>query len=354
MTTFSKFKTVLAALSLSVLSSAASAQIAGYNVLLVHGFQFGDLSSKPSDAEVYNRNLISDFWLNRAEGKLNWSSAERVEGKISQQIFEQAKNYSQQGTCANGCVIVTHSTGDQVVRHFLANQEEWLSNAGYEPLNIVATLDFAGAGGGTDFADLAVGVVANNNVPQAIKSTIGLFLGLDLSASDYDDLGVVQDLTYSGARNISTAPNDIPRLRFSASGGNTNPLKLLLSGYSDGVVPASSSCGASSPAAINSCSNSVGYSGQRKSKNGPSGLFHNHFPVLMSKHYDHGGIKEDNHRGTVTYVQNDFNAGVNVDFSTYTVKVPWWKFWTDTGTIQLVSGSNNQSMSALVYNTLNN
>ena len=178
MTTFSKFKTALAALSLSVLSSAASAQIAGYNVLLVHGFQFGDLSSKPSDAEVYNRNLISDFWLNRAEGKLNWSSAERVEGKISQQIFEQAKTYSQQGTCANGCVIVTHSTGDQVVRHFLANQEEWLSNAGYEPLNIVATLDFAGAGGGTDFADLAVGVVANNNVPQAIKSTIGLFLGL--------------------------------------------------------------------------------------------------------------------------------------------------------------------------------
>ena len=157
-------KTALA-LSISVaagamLSTAASAQIAGHNVLLVHGFQFGDLSSKPSDAEVYSRDLISDFWLDRAEGKLNWSSAERVEGKISEQILEQAINYSEQGTCSNGCVVVIHSTGDQVMRHFLANQEAWMTSAGYDPLDIVATIDFGGAGGGTDFADLAVGTCA--------------------------------------------------------------------------------------------------------------------------------------------------------------------------------------------------
>jgi len=159
---------------------------------------------------------------------------------------------------------------------------------------------------------------------------------------------------YSGARSISMQPNDIPCLRFSGSGGNTNPLKLLFSGYSDGVVPASSSCAASSPDGINSCSNSIGYSGVRECRDGPDGLLHNHFPILMSKHYDHGGLKDDSHRGTVTYVQNNFNAVLDVDFSTYTKKVPWWKFWAETGTFQYVSGSNNQSMSSLVYNTLNN
>ncbi len=344
----------LAAAATVAFTSTANAQIAGHNVLLVHGFQFGDLSSKPSDAEVYSRELISDFWLQRAEGKLNWSSAERVEGKISQQIFEQAKVYSAQGTCSNGCVVVIHSTGDQVMRHFLANQEVWMTNAGYEPLNIIATIDFGGAGGGTDFADLAVGIVANSSVPQFIKDTIGFFLGLDLSASNMSDLGVVQDLTYSGARSISMQANDIPRLRFSGSGGNTNPLKLLLSGASDGVVPASSSCAASSPAAIDSCSKSISYSGKRTSQNGPNGLLYNHFPVLMSKHYDHGGLKEDSVRGVATYVYNNFNAGVNVDFNTYTKKVPWWQFWKETGTFQYVSGTDNQSMSRVIYNTFNN
>lgn len=340
-------------IGLTFLSTFSYAQIAGYNVLLVHGFQFGDLSSKPSDAEVYERQLISDFWEQRAEGRLNWSSAERVEGKISQQIFEQAKRYSAQGTCALGCVVVLHSTGDQVMRHFLANQEEWLSNAGYEPLNIVATIDFGGAGGGTDFADLAVGIVTNESVPQWIKSTIGAFLSIDLNNANTESLGVVNDLTYAGARAIAPQPNNIPRLRFSGSGGNTNPLKVLLSGYSDGVVPASSSCAAASPAAIDSCSNSIGYSGKLTSKNGPSGLMFNHFPVLMSKHYGHGPLKDDNHKGTVTYVQNNFNAGVNVDFDTYRQSVPWWQFWRETGTFQLVSGSDSKSMSRLVYDTFN-
>jgi len=345
---------VALAASLLLLSAPSHAQIAGYNVLLVHGFQFGDLSSKPSDAEVYRRDLISNFWLQRSEGKLNWSSAERVEGRISQQVFEQAKQYSRQGTCRQGCIIVLHSTGDQVVRHFLANQERWFRNIGMEPLNIVATIDFGGAGGGTDFANYAVGIVANQSVPQWIKDTIGWFLGLNLSASNMSDLGVVQDLTFSGARSISMQPNSIPRLRFSGSGGNTNPLKLLLSGYSDGVVPASSTCGASSPRAINSCSSNIGYSGERASRNGPSGLLYNHFPVLMSKHYDHGALKDDNAKGKVTYVYNNFNAGVNVDFSTYVERVPWWQFWRDTGTFQYVRDSDRKSMSRLIYDTFNN
>jgi len=334
--------------------SAAHAQLAGHNVILVHGFQFGDLKSKPSDAEVYNRDLISEFWIQRAEAKMNWSSAERVEGRISEQVFEQAKAISAQGICSNGCVIVLHSTGDQVVRHFLANQESWLRNAGYEPLNIVATLDFAGAGGGTDFADIAVGIVANESVPQWIKDTLGFFLGLDLNAADMSDLGVVQDLTYSGARSISMQPNDIPRLRFSTNGGNSNPLKVLISGHSDGVVPASSSCGASSPQGINSCSNNIAYSGEIKSRNGPSGLLYNHFPVLMSKHYDHGNIKVDETKGKVTFVYNNFNAGVNVDFDTTTVRVPWWQFWRDTGDFQYVKESDSKSMTRLIYDTLDN
>ena len=185
MKTINFIKKTAALLSLAAtvaFTGAANAQIAGHNVLLVHGFQFGDLSSKPSDSEVYSRDLISDFWMQRAEGKLNWSSAERVEGRISEQIFEQAKVYSQQGTCSNGCVLVIHSTGDQVMRHFLANQEVWMTNAGYEPLNIVATIDFGGAGGG------AKGALSKLFTPlKAIGNVIGkLFLPITIIMGIFD------------------------------------------------------------------------------------------------------------------------------------------------------------------------
>lgn len=337
-------------------TTTASAKIAGYNVLFIHGFVPEDLLLNPSDAEIYARRTHSPYFRDRSEGFLNWSSAERVEGRISRQLLEQAKVYSAQGLGDEGCVLVTVSTGDQVARHFIENQAAWLENAGYKPLNIIATIDFVGAGGGTDMANLAVGAAF---LPAATKTLVALAFGLSQDLSNYNNLGVINDLTYNGARSLSMAPNDVPRLRFSAGGNgglNTlNPISQLIQGEDDTLIPASSSCGASSPAGIESCSSCVNYDGKRGSYKGPSGLLYNHFPVLMAAKYTHYNLADDAQQGKATYVYNNFNAGLNVDFNTYTYTVTrkWWEFWKETGTWQYVTNSDTKSVVRLVYETLN-
>ena len=344
---------------------AAEAKLAGHNVILVHGFISTDLIQPPGDAEVLARRKVSDFWQANAEGYLNWSGAERIEGGIARLVFEQAKGYAAQGLCNNGCVLVTHSTGDLVARHFLQNQANWLRNAGYQPLNIIATIDYAGAGGGTDLADVAVAAANSEYVPEPLKWAAGAVLGLDLDVADYRELGVVIDLQTSAARAQSMAPNGIPRLRFSASGGDLNEIgmgqvrtitKTIIRGADDTVVPAHSSCGASAPDAIESCSGSVTYQGKRSATWGPRGLLYNHFPVLMAAGYDHFNIVQDEHHGLVTYVLNNFGAGLGVDFQTYTNTITrkWWELWKETGTWQYVKDSNAKSMTRLIYDTFNN
>ena len=185
-------------------------------------------------------------------------------------------------------------------------------------------------------------------------------MGLSQDLDNYNNLGVVNDLTYNGARSIAMEPNDIPRLRFSA-GGNTgiselNPMSQIIQGEDDTLIPASSTCGASSPRGIESCSNYVGYDGKRGTYNGPRGLLYNHFPILMADAYDHYNLAGDAHKGKATYVYNNFNAGLTVDFETYikTVTRKWWQFWIEAGTWQYVKDSDTKSVVRLVYDTLNN
>ena len=346
---------LVALLSLGA-SASVSAKLAGHNVILVHGLIITDLLKAPTKDEILSRRKVSDFWQSRAEGYLNWSAAERLEGGIAEMVFEQAKKLSAEGVCNNGCVLVTHSTGDLVSRYFLAHQEAWMRAAGYQPMNIVATIDFAGAGGGTDLADIAVAAANSEYVPLPMKLAAGAVLGLNLDITDYDQLGVVLDLTTSSARNHASWPNSIPRLRFSVSGGDlADPTKPLIRGADDTVVPAHSSCGASAPDAIQSCSSSIAYDGKRTWQFGPRGLWHNHFPVLMAADYDHFTLVSDQHQGRTTYVLNNFAAGLNVDFGTTTRTVTrrWWEVWKETGTWQYVAGSENTSFSRLIYQTLN-
>lgn len=343
---------------------SAFAKLAGYNVILVHGFVITDLVQPPTEADLLARRVVSTYWQERAEGYLNWSGAERLEGNIARMVFQQAKTYAQQGLCNNGCVLVTHSTGDLVARYFLQNQANWMRNAGLQPLNIIATLDYAGAGGGTDLADVAVAAANSEYVPDPMKWAAGMVLGLDLDVTDYDELGVVIDLQTSVARSHAMAPNGIPRLRFSASGGDLNEIgmgqvrtvtKTMLRGADDTVVPAHSSCGASAPDAIESCSSSVGYDGKREWEYGPRGLLNNHYPLLMAAEYDHFNIVKDEYHGLVTYVLNNFTAGLRVDFQTYTKTVTrnWWEIWKETGTWQYVKDSNAKSLTRLIYETFN-
>ena len=343
---------------------ASQAKLGGYNLVLVHGFISDDIYNKPGKEELLARRKVSTFWQDRAEANLNWSGAQRIEGGIAQFIYEQAVTFAKQGLCDQGCVFLTHSTGDLVMRYFLANQAAWLRSAGYEPLNIVATLDFAGAGGGTGLADVAVGTVTGGSMVADHVWAVNMMWDLNLTSMTRSQLGVINDLTTSGARSLANWPMSTPRLRFSVDGGNLLELgmgqvravtKTILIGSDDTVVPAHSTCGASSPYIYESCSKHVDYEGKRGWEIGPGSFMHNHFPVLMAHDYDHFQITQDEHQGLVTYVMNNFNAnGVNVDFNTYrrTVDAPWWDWWTEEGTWQYVTGSDYKSLSRLVYQTL--
>lgn len=352
------------AVAAGLVSPLASAQLAGHNLILVHGLILDDVVNKPSREEILARRKVSTFWQERAEGYLNWSGADRLEGGIAEIVFEQARDLAERGVCDQGCVLLTHSTGDLVARYFMAHQEAWMRNAGLEPLNIVATLDFAGAGGGTDLADFAVGAVMGSAIAADFVWAAGAMLGIDLSEIAYSELGVLIDLQTHVARNHAMWPQDIPRLRFSVSGGDLTELgmgqvrtvtKTMLRGADDTVVPAHSTCGAASPWAYESCSSSVAYDGKREWEFGPGGLLHNHFPVLMAADYDHFTLTQDQHQGKVTYVLNNFDGGLQVDFATRTktITARWWEVWKETGTWQYVQGSGSRSMSSLVYDTLN-
>ncbi len=347
-------------------------KIAGHNVIYVHGFDISDLATKPSDEDIYNSDRLGGFWTEDESKirRMNWSAAHRVEGHISEQIMHQAIEIADEGFCDGGCVIVSESTGDQVTRHFLANQERWMRNAGREPLNIVATIDFVGAGGGTEVANLITDLANCCFIPQILKDAAGFVVGMvldfdisDLSGSgiDPENLGVVNDLTFCGARNLATANNDVPRLRVSA-GKFANPIlephlaviNAFLQGADDTLIPAHSSCGASSPDPIDSCSSCVTYQGKRTNVKGPAGLMMNHFPVLMANNYGHGDVTNNNPLGEVTYVNNDFSAGLDVSFDTYTKQVTrnWWELWIEDGTWQYVTDWDTKSLSRLVFENL--
>lgn len=335
-------------------STQTMAQLAGHNVILVHGFQPDNLQYPPADAQAVANNGFnywSQFWIENSEARLDWDSSQRIEGKIAEGLYNQAITLAENGLCNNGCVMVTHSTGDLVTRYFLEHQEDWLAAQGLPPLNIIATLDFAGAGGGTELADTAMSVATSDswyNYPM--KSAIETWLGF--SITDANQLGVMSDLQPATARNLATTPNGIPRLRFVGAGSQFyGATGGFITGTDDGVVPTHSSCGAAQPAAFDSCSATVAFDGERTSVSAPAAFLFNHYPVLMGESIHHSGTIGDQIEGLLTYANNGFTAGLTVDFDTYIKEESSW--WYGDYSYQYVTGSDQDNMSAIVFNALN-
>ncbi len=239
------------------LSSTASAQLNGYHVVLVHGFNAYDLRNQPNQPTVSanGAQYWSEYWHQHADTRIDWPSHERIEGKISTDyLWPALQKLSLNNSCQQGCLFITHSTGDLVTRYLIDNQANWLENAGLTPLNIVATLDFAGAGGGSELADTVVNnIEANGLTGSAIRRMAKSWLGFEPKSHQ---LGVLHDLVVNTARQLAPQPDDsVPRLRFSANSteyfGLTGP---FLTGSNDGVVSAHSSCGSQRVRRYNSCS----------------------------------------------------------------------------------------------------
>jgi hypothetical protein len=338
-------------LSLSF-AGAAHAKLGGHNVVFIHGFQPDHLASRPTYEEAQfqldedgnikidpvtgypvsvDRGLLPDSIV---DARLNWRAQNRIEkdgGLIAKDLFQRALELqTQQSICVDSCILIVESAGDLVGRHFIENQADWFEAAGVPPFNILATIDFVGAGGGTELASFGVFFGQDFIITPAIGDIITT---LAIGWQDFsDDGGVVEDLAVSTARNIATDYNahGMPRFRISVNGpvlardqlivGGTiidEALGLLMRGANDGVIPAHSSCGSQKPEILESCSNEIGYDGHIGHHNGPgsreflwqhrSNLFPNYYPIIMSNHYGHLNSSGP-HRGSSSPVMNNFSV----------------------------------------------
>jgi hypothetical protein len=347
--TVSKIVTLVAIFGLYSAASVAKQ----HKIVLIHGFQPGQLFSQP-DVTGDGESYWSGYWASRADERIDWPSTERVEGKIATDyVWPKLKSMSQSGLCNSGCIFVTHSTGDLVARYIIENQETWLQNAGYAPLNIVATYDIAGAGGGSELADLAVSFAqGTEDWTFLTEMALEAFLGGDLT----DNLGVLYDLKVNNARQLAPSPDArVPRLRFVGDAseylGATSP---FIQGNDDGVVGTHSACGGNRQANFGSCSRNVALNGKIENQgDAVSGFMSYHYPMLMGSDYSHGGILEDSRKGMVTAVYSGvyFNDGSAFNFNTYTQESGWW--WWKSNYLY-VENSSSRSLSRLIYDNLPN
>lgn len=322
-----------------------------YKIVLVHGLQVSQITnSANSDIANDGETYWQSYWYNRADERIDWPSYERIEGKIATDwVWPKLKQMSRANLCEQGCVFVTHSTGDLVARYIIDNQKNWLENEGLEPLNIIATFDLAGAGGGSELADLAVSALTRASWNPAIDAALRWWLGNNVTQA----LGVLNDLKVNNARRISPFPDArTPRLRFTADG--TAYLGLtsgFLKGNNDSVVSSHSSCGASSVGAFGSCSASIGTDGQIKHQSDAvTSFMPHHYPLLMSNSYSHNEIQNAQNKGYVTVALNNVAiADKTINFDTVSVSKGRW-FWEKQ--YRYVKNSNHVSASALIYDVI--
>jgi len=342
---------ILTALLFGMCSNSALSK--QYKIVLIHGLQPLQLINN-SDVSAGGQDYWSGYWDNLADARIDWPSYERIEQKITTDyVWPKLKEFSQSNFCDPGCIFVTHSTGDLVARYIIENQETWLSNAGLSPLNIVATFDIAGAGGGSELADLAVSVAeATESYTFLLEAALEAWLGGDLT----DEMGVLHDLKVNNARQLAPFPDSrIPRLRFIGDASDyLGVTSGFIQGNDDGVVGSHSSCGGNQQGHYGSCSNLVDFNGKLDNQSDAiTGFMPYHYPMLMSDSYSHGSLLESVAEGKVTAAdsQESLLSNESIEFDTYQKTKGWW-LWKSN--YLYVEDSDKNSLSELVYAAMPN
>ncbi len=336
-------------LSALLFSFNTNATLAGKNLVLVHGFISEHLNERPALPALQARSVEywEQFWGPRAEAQVVYPSHERVQGRIKDVVREQFLDLERAGTCANGCIFVTHSTGDLVLRDALSRLNQW--GIDRNRFKVLSVIDLAGAGGGTGLADLAVSTAETRGPITGIVRTIaGAVLDVNFVP---EQLGVLNDLRVAAARNIAQQNNSIPRLRVAGAGDSFARItKGFIRGFDDSVVGMHSACGARFAGNVESCSDSIRSNGQLASTRGPGSLLFNHFPIIMTDRGDHNEIRQDVIAGgrIVPVINNTTVGGLNIDFETQTGRRAWSWFTR----VRDVPGSENRSISASIFDTL--
>lgn len=360
-------KTITKTLAGIVLTAAAmntSASLDGMKVVLVHGFQAEDLNdshrnSKASQYGSYNNYLKhraqniywNGPWKSKADATIWWDSKERITGGIATDVKNQIKALSNNSSFkGKPILLVTHSTGDLVTRHALKKLSSWgISSNNFK---VMAVMDFAGAGGGTEIADIATNIANGSGAVNSVqKAAIRTFMGFDPKKGN---LGVLSDLRPSTARGINSGSSAYPRFRFVGTGWSfAGVTKPFLRGMDDSVVPLHSACMSSSIGSYDSCSKSIANNGVIKSiSKAPGSIWGNYYPILMGEKTNHGGTigtQKGSQIATVNSSNSITKNNVNLRFSTSTKR--YW--WSGGKKVRWVNSGSGKKMSDVVISATN-
>jgi hypothetical protein len=360
-----QLKYLLAGMAMLLTAVTADAQLAGKNVLLIHGFQAQHLLDRPADngladSLVYWEDFEPALMDPATSRILYWPSHQRFTGSdgIAAVLVSQLKPILASGFCDDQCILITHSTGDLVARYMLANKVSLLDSSLASRFKVAAVIDMAGAGGGSELANLAMDVVNGATVDPLILGPLEEVLGIELELGMY--LGVINDLQPSVARNtaLDSIPA-IPRLRIAGTGKELySPMtELILKGGDDSVVALHSTCGAADNAAYDSCMQDLRMDGNvTRVSNAPSQsqLYDYHYPIILSATTPHNAMKMDTTGHEMTFAlssADNYNSGdaKSIDLAVeYETRRNWWDWFHE---YRLITGAQEKTMGQVIVDS---
>ncbi|MFV1873137.1 MAG: hypothetical protein ACMZ64_07440 [Oleiphilus sp.] len=375
-------------------SSSFAGQIAGKNTFLIQGYWPTHIAADPGDkgkADGYRYWETSKFYNNgngivrHADGSINergdpntrilyYDSGRTLKGagNTGQNVANQLKDIfnADPGFCNDGCVLVTHSTGEIVMRYVMNPINAGLLGSHADKLKIDAVIEMAGAGGGTDLADIGYGLFSGVNYGSAIANAISSWIGTDITLPS-TRIGMTYDLKPSVARSLAQEGSTpvVPHLRVAATGDElfglvTHP---LIKGRDDSVLPLHSTCGASYEASFDSCVDDLAMDGRVKyvSKH-PNAYYDYHYPLIMSEDMPHNDMPQKINYWSyqnllvlpwyvqgrnMTFALSESNRYENSGNTPLEVDVEYHHKWKWFKKYRYITNASNKSMSEVILDS---
>ncbi|WP_431686263.1 hypothetical protein [Hahella sp. NBU794] len=343
---------------------AAKAQLAGKNVLLIQGFLpqhilFNPTDQGRADGIGYWDGFDASLKDPATTRILYWPSHYRLQGAggIAALIANQLQPILSSGFCDHECVVITHSTGDLVMRYVLSNKNSLLGSSLAQRFKVAAVIDMAGAGGGTELANFGVDLINGVNHGAEVLEALLKFLGYEIPLGI--NPGVMIDLQTSVARNTAvTNLPAIPRLRIAATGSEfygfaTHP---IIKGRDDSVVPLHSACGAAYDGALDSCVRDLRVDGRVTSvSKAPSlsQLYDYHYPIIMSEKMAHNEMQANKRGRDMTFALSGadrYNAGartIGLDVEYHSVYA-WWDWFRE---YRYITDADDKTMGRVIMDS---
>ena len=303
-------------------------------------FNMFDTSKQPvyySDANAKILHYDSTYRLEEPNGQGNGIKIARQ----LNQLFAEDPGY-----CArtNGCIVITHSTGDLIMQYLEANKATLLDNNARNKFDVLAYVDLAGARGGTEgatvlyeLANLLNSITSSTVLSPSKQAEINVandWLNLLFGSRGVEYLapgkhlqsGILYNLQAHVARSTTLAnPDQIPHLRVASAGDEPYGFitHLFIKGHDDSVVPLHSACGSSRDGSYNSCVRNRTLDGKVTwFADAPSSLYPYHFPFIQSESLRHNGHQWDDRGNRMAPLITSRNIAGDVDVNVST-KTSW-------------------------------